>query len=70
MFTPVVVEILLLFFTVYGFTLAQITCVTICLDNAVMLVGQIFFPAFIVTLSFYYSNLYDLRIVRRLQRVR
>ena len=65
MFTPVVVEIFLLFFTVYGFTLAQAHSSLFVWNNAVMLVGQMFFPAFIVTLSFYYSDLYDLRIVRR-----
>src|SRR6476620_1847084 len=64
MFTLIVVEIFLLFLTIYGSILIQVQESLSVLNNAVMLGGQMFFPAFIVTLSFYYSNLYDLRIVR------
>ena len=64
MSTPVVVETLLLFFILYGFTLVQAQASLFALNNAVMFVEQTLFPVLIVILSFYYNNLYDLHIVR------
>jgi exopolysaccharide biosynthesis polyprenyl glycosylphosphotransferase len=63
-FTPVIVEIILLFLAVGGVIFVQTQSSLLVWINAVVFGGQTFFPAFFVILSFYYSNLYDLRIVR------
>jgi exopolysaccharide biosynthesis polyprenyl glycosylphosphotransferase len=63
-FTPVIVEIILLFLAVCGFILIPTHLSLLVWSNAMALCGQMLFPALFVTLSFYYSDLYDLRIVR------
>jgi exopolysaccharide biosynthesis polyprenyl glycosylphosphotransferase len=63
-FTPVVIEIALLFLAICGSILLQTQSSLFVWRNTVVIGGQILFPAFCFTLSFYYSDLYDLRIVR------
>lgn len=63
-FTPVVVEIVLMFLAICGSILLQTQKPLLVWKNAVVVSGQVLFPAFCFTLSFYYSDLYDLRIVR------
>lgn len=63
-FTPVVVEIILLFLAVCSSILIQVQSSLFVWSNAVVMIGQIFYPTLFFTLSFYYSDLYDLRIVR------
>ena len=63
-FTPVVVEIMLLFLAVCGSILLQTPSPLFVWSNTVVISGQILFPAFCFILSFYYCDLYDLRIVR------
>lgn len=63
-FTPVVVEIVLLFLAVCSAILLPAQPSLFVWSNVVVISGQIFYPALFVILSFYYSDLYDLRIVR------
>jgi exopolysaccharide biosynthesis polyprenyl glycosylphosphotransferase len=63
-FTPVIIEIILLFLAICAFIFAQTQSVLLVWSNAAVLGSQMFFPAFFVTMSFYYNDLYDLRVVR------
>ena len=58
------VETFLLLLTICALVFGQIQHLTLFLSDAVMLYGQMFFSVFIITLSFYYCDLYDLSIVR------
>ncbi|NOT54887.1 MAG: exopolysaccharide biosynthesis polyprenyl glycosylphosphotransferase [Deltaproteobacteria bacterium] len=63
-FTPVTIEVVLLFLAVGGSIFAQTQPSLFVWSNVVVFGSQTFFSAFFVILSFYYSDLYDLRIVR------
>ncbi len=63
MSTPVVVEIIFLFLIVCGPTLMQVQDSLLMLSSVAIVGGHLLAPALLVTISFYYSNLYDLRIV-------
>ena len=58
------VETFLLLLTICALVFRQIQHLPLFLSDAVMLCRQMFFSIFIITLSFYYCDLYDLRIVR------
>src|SRR5215207_8244792 len=62
--TPVILEIILLSLGVCGVIFLRMQSSLLVWSNAVVFSGQTFFPVFFVILSLYYSNLYDLRIVR------
>jgi sugar transferase (PEP-CTERM system associated) len=62
--SPVVVEIFLLILAICFSAFIQVQELRFSLYSAVILSEQIIFPAVIVIISFYYCNLFDLRLVR------